>query len=121
MDSPRFSRRRFLTVGGAALMAPGLCPAAQADGVLGQGDFRYRIVPGWGGLGAGTPEKNCHGIVCDSEGNLILLTDEVRNNFIAYDPSGKRLHKWSRNTPGRMAFPSSPRAGRGRPALPSNR
>jgi hypothetical protein len=45
MDSPRFSRRRFLTVGGAALMAPGLCPAAQADGVLVQGDFRYRIVP----------------------------------------------------------------------------
>ena len=65
-----------------------------------------------GGLGAETPVKNCHGIVCDREENLILLTDEVRNNFIAYDPSGKRLHKWSRNTPGRMTFPSSPRAGR---------
>ena len=99
MDS-RFSRRRFLTVGSAALMSPGLCSAAQAGGVLGQGDFRYRIVPGWGVLGAETPVKNCHGIVCDREGNLILLTDEVRNNFIVYDPSGKLLHKWGSEYPG---------------------
>ncbi len=68
--------------------------------VLGQGDFRYRIVPGWGMLGEATPVANCHGIVCDREGNLILLTDETRNNFIVYSPQGKFLHKWGSEFPG---------------------
>jgi hypothetical protein len=49
--------------------------------------------------------KNCHGIVCDREENLILLTEEVRNNFIAYDPSGKRLHKWGTKYPGAHGLP----------------
>jgi hypothetical protein len=65
--------------------------------------------------------KSCHGIVCDTEGNLILLTDEVRNNFIAYDPSGKRLHKWGTEYPGAHGLPLVTEGGTGRPALPSNR
>lgn len=44
--------------------------------------------------------KNCHGISCDREGNIILLTDETANNFIVYDPSGKLLHKWGTTYPG---------------------
>jgi hypothetical protein len=87
-------------MGSAALMTQMVCSAARAEGVLGQGDFRYRIVPAWGVLGAETPVKNCHGIVCDQEGNLILLTDDIRNNFIVYDASGKLLHKWGTEYPG---------------------
>lgn len=95
------SRRKFLALGGgAALSSAATARAASAPVALGQGDFRYRVVPRWGVLGEKTPVKNCHGIVCDAEGNLILLTDETANNFIVYSPEGELLHKWGGEYPG---------------------
>lgn len=98
------SRRTFLKAAGAAGAAaawPTLRAAAsQKSGVLGQGDFRYRVVPGWGVLGDATPVKNCHGIVCDREGHIILLTDETRNNVIIYDQRGRLVEKWGDQFPG---------------------
>lgn len=94
------SRRRFLALSGAAFAGSSVTRAATKNEILGQGDFRYRIVPGWGDLGEKTPVKNCHGIVCDAAGNLILFTDETKNNVIVYDPSGKLIHKWGTQFPG---------------------
>ena len=70
------------------------------EGTLGHGPFRYRVVPGWGVLGSGTPVKNCHGIVCDREGHVIVLTDHTANNVIVYDRSGRLVHKWGSGFPG---------------------
>jgi len=67
---------------------------------LGQGAFRYRPVPEWGVLDSTTPVKNCHGIVCDNEGHIILLTDHTANNVIIYEKSGKLVHKWGTSYPG---------------------
>ena len=36
---------------------------ATGDAWLGQGDFRWRVVPGWGVLDAATPVKDCHAMV----------------------------------------------------------
>ncbi|MFK7910627.1 MAG: 6-bladed beta-propeller [Akkermansiaceae bacterium] len=88
-----------MALGASALAFPSVLRAANSV-TLGHGDFRYRVVPGWGVLGAETPVKNCHGIVCDSEGNIVLLTDEIKNNFIIYDASGKLVHKWGTKFPG---------------------
>jgi hypothetical protein len=83
--------------------------AAAENRILGQGQHRYRVVPGWGVLDEQTPVKNCHGMVRDAEGHLILLTDHVANNVIVYDkpdgwfPSGERLF------PERTACQLSPR------------
>lgn len=68
--------------------------------VLGQGDFRYRVVPRWGVLDEKTPVKNCHGMVRDAEGHLILLTDHVANNVIVYDKRGRLVSKWGTGFPG---------------------
>jgi hypothetical protein len=92
--------------------APFVLRAAERDVVLGQGDFRYRVVPGWGDLGKETPVANCHGMVCDREGNLVLLTDEVKNNFIIYSPQGKLLHKWGTAFPGAHGLSLVEEAGR---------
>ncbi len=73
---------------------------ATAAPVLGQGEFRYRVVPGWGVLDEKTPVKNCHGIVCDREGHIILLTDNTANNVIVYDKQGRLVHKWGTSFPG---------------------
>ena len=94
-------RRQFLrsTVGAAAAIGfPSV--RAQAAPVLGQGDFRYRVVPGWGVLGSETPVKNCHGMVQDKEGHLILFNTDTTNNVIIYDKAGKLVNKWGTDHPG---------------------
>ena len=68
--------------------------------VLGQGEHRYRVVPGWGVLDDHTPVKNCHGIVRDAEGHILLLTDHVANNVIVYDKRGRLVSKWGTSFPG---------------------
>jgi peptidylamidoglycolate lyase len=68
--------------------------------LLGQGEHRYRLVPGWGVLDEKTPVKNCHGIVQDREGHIILLTDHIANNVIIYDKAGRLVNKWGTQFPG---------------------
>jgi peptidylamidoglycolate lyase len=96
------TRRSFLhTTGGTAAAALGFPVLAQSPGpLLGQGAHQYRVVPGWGQLGADTPVKNCHGIVEDAQGHIILLTDHTANNVIVYDTAGKLVHKWGTQFPG---------------------
>ncbi len=71
------------------------------DQVIGHGDFRYRVHQSWGNLDrAKTPVNNCHEMVLDSKGRLIMITDETRNNIIIYDKSGKLLKTWGTGFPG---------------------
>lgn len=94
------TRKRFIGLTATAMAAPFAARAAATGATVGQGDFRFRVVPGWGNLGPETPVENCHGIVCDREGNLILLTDHVKNNVIIYDKAGRLVHKWGTDFPG---------------------
>lgn len=100
----RFSltRRKFLQRTTAVAAACAFIPArAQtASPTLGQGAFRYRMVPNWGVLGADTPVKDCHGLVTDREGHIILLTNHPANNVIVYDRAGRLVHKWGTTFPG---------------------
>ncbi len=69
--------------------------------LVGHGDFRYHVDKAWGNQNpAKIPVKNCHEMVEDGQGRLILLTDHVKNNVIIYDKSGKVLKTWTLNTPG---------------------
>ena len=88
------SRRTCLSA-----LAGGACAVAE-NRILGQGQHRYRVVPGWGVLDDKTPVKNCHGMVCDAEGHLLLLTDHVANNVIVYDKRGRLVSKWGTAFPG---------------------
>src|SRR6188472_3755509 len=74
----------------------------QLDGeIIGHGDFRYRAHVGWGNLDSTkTPVKNCHEMVMDSKGRLIMVTDETKNNVIVYDKSGKLITTWGTSYPG---------------------
>ena len=69
---------------------------AAQDQVLGHGDFRYKVDPSWGNLDpTKVPVVNCHEMVMDRKGRMIMLTDEVKNNVIIYDQSGKLLTTWT--------------------------
>lgn len=94
-------RRRFLQTAATATAAACLRLRAQPRApVLGQGGFRYRVVPGWGVLGADTPVKDCHGLARDRAGHIILLTNHTANNVIVYDRAGRLVHKWGTQFPG---------------------
>ena len=42
-------------------------------------------------------------MVMDSQGRLIMITDETKNNIIIYDKSGKLLDSWGDQYPGGTA------------------
>ena len=118
---PRTSRRSFLRSGLSTATGASLASVASigfpsilaADSsVLGQGRFRYRVVPGWGDLGSSTPVNDCHGLVVDREGHILLFTNETKNNVIVYDRKGRLVHKWGTQFPGAHGLSLVTEAGR---------
>ncbi|QHV98016.1 NHL repeat-containing protein [Spirosoma endbachense] len=105
-----FSRRSFIRqaslVAAASTSVPTILSAktnrySAETTVLGHNGFRYRVVPGWGVLDAGkNPVNDCHEMVQDAKGRIILLTNETKNNILVYDKSGKLLETWGHDYPG---------------------
>lgn len=95
------NRRSMLTraAGATAGLAAGMHAARASaapvgDEVLGQGAFRYRLVPGWGRLDRATvPVEDCHAITEDRDGRIVLLTNDKRNNVIVYRKDGSFVSK----------------------------
>ena len=72
-----------------------------ADEILGQGEFRYRVVPDWGKEALTKVNvKNGHGLAIDSAGHILFLTDDARNNMIILSPAGELLETWTARMPG---------------------
>ncbi|MGF7215953.1 hypothetical protein GGR92_002093 [Spirosoma lacussanchae] len=102
------SRRSFVRQASLATAAgmttPSFLSAMPQPGdaaVLGHNGFRYRVVPGWGMLDAGrNPVNDCHELVQDAKGRIILLTNETKNNILIYDKSGRLLETWGHEFPG---------------------
>lgn len=68
--------------------------------ILGHNNFKYILHKDWGNLSPSTPVKNCHEMVMDSKGQLILITDHIKNNIIIYDKSGRLKDTWGNKFPG---------------------
>lgn len=105
------NRRTFLknsvTVAGTACLAPNMTlniigkAKKEDDQVIGHGDFRYKVHQAWGNLDATKhPVFNCHEMIMDSKGRLIMVNDEVKNNVLIYDKSGRLLDTWGTQYPG---------------------
>lgn len=96
------NRRTMLTgTASAAVMAAASArtPAMAAMNdprpqILGQGKFRYRQVSGWGQLDRATvPVEDCHAITENHDGQIVLLTNDKRNNIITYRKDGSYVAK----------------------------
>jgi hypothetical protein len=46
------------------------------------------------------PVNDCHEMVQDSKGRILLLTNETKNNVLIYNKSGKLLDTWGHEFPG---------------------
>jgi len=71
------------------------------DVIIGHNSHQYKVNLNWGNLNASqTPVKDCHEMVQDSKGRIVLLTNHTKNNIIIYDKSGKLLETWGTAFPG---------------------
>lgn len=75
--------------------------AGRQGTVYGHNDMRYRLNTQWGSLNPDiTPVNDCHEMVQDSKGRILLLTNETKNNVIIYNTSGKLISTWGTEFPG---------------------
>ncbi|CAL1517807.1 twin-arginine translocation signal domain-containing protein [Chitinophaga sp. MM2321] len=71
------------------------------DHIIGQGAFTYKADKSWAKISVNTnPLANCHEMVQDSKGRLIMLGDHTHNNILIFDKSGKLLDYWGTALPG---------------------
>lgn len=104
MERKRFIQAAGLGVG-SLLLKTRYRMRSSAGPLIGHGEFKYRQQPGWGILDAGkNPVNDCHEFAWDSKGRIMLLTNEVRNNVLIYDKSGKLLDTWGHDYPGAHGF-----------------
>ena len=98
-------RRNFLKQSALAASALGISSALHArkneEIILGQHNKRYKLDTEWGKLDFSRyPVKDCHEMVQDSKGRILLLTNETHNNVIIYDKKGKLVTTWGKEYPG---------------------
>ncbi len=69
--------------------------------LLGHGEYQYRLISDWAQISpTRTPLINCHEMVMDSKGRLIMIGDHTDNNILIFDKSGKLLDYWGTAYPG---------------------
>ena len=100
-------RRKFIR--NSSLLSAGIVSGvAQAnlfdaykDTIIGHNSYQYKIDLQWGALNSNFyPVNDCHEMVQDSQGRILLLTNHTKNNVIVYDRSGKLLEVWGTDYPG---------------------
>ncbi|RYZ98253.1 MAG: 6-bladed beta-propeller [Sphingobacteriaceae bacterium] len=69
--------------------------------IYGHNNRRYTMDKNWGVLNRDvTPVNDCHEMVQDSKGRIILTTNETKNNILIYNKSGKLINSWGHDFPG---------------------
>lgn len=82
------------------------------DELVGHGDYRYKVIRDWAKMSvAHNPILNCHEMVMDSKGRLIMIGDHTANNIFIFDKSGKLLDTWGTRYPGGHGLTLSPEGG----------
>jgi len=73
----------------------------EQSNTVGHGDFQYMVDKAWGNQDPNKfPVIDCHEMVKDKAGRLILLNTHTKNNVLIYDRSGKVLDIWGTEFPG---------------------
>lgn len=96
MNTPRISRRRFITTTTAALVAPHIVTAQKSDGplIIGEGAHRYEVLHNWAQLPDKYSWQTTHNVAIDAEGLLYVIHEGRENmkdhpSIFVFDAAGK--------------------------------
>lgn len=97
-------RRQFIRntaiAGGSFFISSGLM-AKPKGAVYGHNGYTYRLDEGWGKLEFDKyPVNDCHEMIQDRKGRVLLLTNETHNNILVYSTGGKLKGTWGHDFPG---------------------
>ena len=71
------------------------------DTIIGHNGYTYKVDKNWAKISANSnPLINCHEMVQDSKGRLLMIGDNTHNNILIFDKSGKLLDYWGTAYPG---------------------
>ena len=69
--------------------------AKPADLIIGHNGYTYKVDKSWAKISTNSnPLLNCHEMVQDSKGRLIMIGDHTHNNILIFDKSGSLLDSW---------------------------
>ncbi|HEY2583422.1 MAG TPA: hypothetical protein VGI43_16540 [Mucilaginibacter sp.] len=69
--------------------------------IYGHNGMRYRMNKSWSKADPSYyPVNDCHEMVQDSQGRILLLTNETKNNILIYTKTGRLLDNWGHDFPG---------------------
>ena len=102
MKRRKFIQNSGLATAGLMMSSPVLSAMEKyKDLIIGHNSHQYKVDLHWGALNSNFyPVNDCHEMVQDSKGRIILLTNETKNNVIVYDKSGKLIEVWGTDYPG---------------------
>ena len=91
MNRKQFIRDSSILAAGM-MITPSAINSMDDESILGHNNKRYRINTKWSQANAAqNPVKDCHEMVQDKSGRILLLTNGTKNNVLIYDKSGKLL------------------------------
>ena len=99
MKRKTFIKKSITTAGGLLILQNIF--AEPKGKVYGHNNKKYRLDIDWGKLDSQShPVNDCHEMVQDSKGRIMLLTNETKNNVLIYSKSGRLLDYWGTEFPG---------------------
>ena len=101
MQRKEFIQNSGLLIAGSFIAKEQLFDIVNGETIYGQNEKRYKLVKDWAKADATTlPVNDCHEMVQDAKGRIILLTNETKNNVIFFNKKGKVLKTWGHDFPG---------------------
>ena len=95
------NRKKFIHTTAVSMVIMHDLFAKPKEPVYGQNGMHYRLDTKWGNLSPYThPVNDCHEMIQDSKGRIVLLTNETKNNLLVYNTSGRLLSASAHEFPG---------------------
>jgi hypothetical protein len=99
MKRRKFIQQTTMATGGLLLMQDLF--ARNKGKVYGHNGMKYTLDTAWSKANPTRyPVNDCHEMVQDKHGRILLLTNETKNNILIYNTKGKLLDTWGHDFPG---------------------
>jgi peptidylamidoglycolate lyase len=101
MQRKEFIQSSSVLLAGSLIAREKLFEIVSGEKIYGQNEKRYKLVKDWVKADATTlPVNDCHEMMQDAKGNIVLLTNETKNNVIFFNKKGKLKNTWGHDFPG---------------------